>query len=77
MCCAEESASQTNENDADVLDRAIGQQPLEVVLSKGECDAKQGAGGTGTHHDPARRRRHRKPSAETHNPVDPHLDGHA
>jgi hypothetical protein len=77
VCHAQQSGPDTYQNDADIFDRTVGEQPLEVVLRQGKRDAQQSADGAETNHHPPGRRRHRQPAAKAHDPINAHLDCHA
>ena len=71
--------SQPHENDADVLDAVIGQQPFQVVFHQGVKHAqhrRDRAGGQ-NRHPPPQRRRAEEVKADARQPVDAGLDQHA
>ena len=74
-----ESRAHAEENDPHVLDRVIGEQPLQVVLHQRVEHTEQRRNGPQAQHDPAPPRRATTEQIEgnTHEPVDPHLDDHA
>ena len=73
---SEQRATDANQNDAHVFDRAIGEEPFEIILRERKRNAEQRTDRAQTDHHPARRGRHRQPAAEAHNAINAHLDRH-
>ena len=69
--------AETDQDDADVLDAVIGEQPLQVMLAESEGDAQHGAHDTEGGDHRAGTRGRREPTREAHQSVDGHLEGHA
>src|ERR1035437_5868671 len=81
-CCVtlthrHERETKPDKNDADVFNTVISEQAFEVVLTERESDAEHGASHTEERHHPPGLWRHGQPAAESHEPVNGNLKGHA